>query len=84
MLIFFAELPKIPPMVVAIWYGDSKPILNEYIQSFVTEMSSLLETGTTVNGYHINIRFGLVICDTPARSLLKGSVFIVKSHYHHH
>lgn len=61
-------------MIVAIWYGESKPILSEYIEPFVTEMRSLVENGTDVNGHHFKILFGLVICDTPARSLLKGSV----------
>lgn len=59
-------------MVIAIWYGDSKPILNEYIESFVTEMISLLETGLFINGHHVKILVGLIICDTPARAMLKG------------
>lgn len=68
-------------MVVAIWQGESKPILNEYIESFVTEMKSLLETGIIVSGHHFEIRFGVVICDTPARALLKGIAFIRKFDY---
>lgn len=59
-------------MVVGIWYGDSKPKLNEFIQPFVAEMESLLEDGTIINGHYIEVRFGLVICDTPARSIMKG------------
>lgn len=68
----FAELPEISPLVVAIWYGASKPILNEYIQPLVSELKSIIPTGIYVNGHHVKIKFGLVICDTPARSLMKG------------
>lgn len=63
-------------MVVAIWHGESKPILNEYIETFVTELRTLLETGMIVNGHHVEIRFGVAICDTPARSFLKGFLFV--------
>lgn len=58
---YFTELPKIAPMIIAIWCGESKPILNEYIEPFVKEMKSLIESGMVVNGYHVIIRFGLVI-----------------------
>lgn len=63
-------------MVVGIWYGRSKPILNEYIEQFVAELHLLLEAGLSINGHLLDIRFGAVICDTPARSLLKGILFI--------
>lgn len=66
------ELPKISPFVVGIWCGESKPILDEYIERFVEEMTSILNNGIAINGHRVNIRFGLIICDTPARSLMKG------------
>lgn len=60
-------------MIIGIWQGESKPILDEYIDQFVAEMEQILETGIFVNGHHIEIRFGRIICDTPARALMKGS-----------
>lgn len=72
---FFIEFEKIPPMVVGIWYGDSKPILHEYLTPLYNELEGILSNGITVNGCHITIKFGRVHCDTPARSFLKGSLF---------
>lgn len=59
-------------MVIGIWHGQSKPILNEYIEQLVAELHIILEAGISINGHHVDIRFGAVICDTPARALLKG------------
>lgn len=72
---YFVELPQIPPMVIAIWCGASKPALNEFLLPLVTELKSILSPGIDVNGHHIQINFGLLICDTPARAFLKGNYF---------
>lgn len=61
-------------MVIGIWFGESKPLINEYLERFVTELKEIIENGIIINTCHIKIRLGLVICDTPARSLLKGSI----------
>lgn len=60
-------------MVVGIWYGGSKPVLNEYIAPFVGELVDILSYGVRVGDHQIKIKFGLVICDTPARSMMKGN-----------
>lgn len=39
---------------------------------FVAEMETILDIGIIINGHHVKVNFGLVICDTPARSLMKG------------
>lgn len=70
--LFAKELPKIPPMTIAIWCGSSKPVLHEYLTDLVDELENIISTGLIVNGHHIKIRFGLVISDTPARCMLKG------------
>lgn len=62
-------------MVVAIWYGESKPILSEYLASFIAEMGDLISNGMFVDAFHIKIKFGRVCADTPARSFLKGVIF---------
>lgn len=35
-------------------------------------MELLLGNGLTINGHFIEIKFGLCICDTPARVMVKG------------
>ncbi|XP_031625627.1 uncharacterized protein LOC116342258 [Contarinia nasturtii] len=68
------EFPKVLPMIVGIWCGEGKPPLNEYIRPLISELEDLLENGTMINGNHIKCHFGLCICDTPARSFIKGVV----------
>lgn len=69
----FAELPNISPMVIGIWSGASKPILNEYISLLIAELESVLTNGMVINNHHVTVNFGFVLCDTPARSLMKGT-----------
>lgn len=59
-------------MVVGIYYGGKKPVLNEYIAPFVEELEQIIPSGINIGGYHVEIKFGLIICDTPARCLMKG------------
>lgn len=68
----FTEFEKIPPMVIGIWYGESKPILNEYLASFVAELEDVLSNGIVVNDNFVKVKFGRVHSDTPARCFLKG------------
>lgn len=72
MFYFISEYPKIHPFVVGIWCGISKPNVNEYLQPFVTEMKLLMADKFVVNEHQIQIKFGLIISDTPARAMLKG------------
>lgn len=60
-------------MVVSVWCGEGKPsVLNDFLHPFVTELNGLLENGLQINGFHINISVRCFICDTPARSYIKG------------
>lgn len=68
----FLEFPKIHPFTVGIWCGISKPLVNEYLHLFVAEMQFLMANEIAVNGYQIQVKFGLIISDTPARSMIKG------------
>lgn len=68
------EFECIPAMIVAIWYGDGKPEINEYLEIFIEELDNLLTNGIFVNGHKIEIKFGRVLSDTPARCLLKGRI----------
>ncbi|XP_045767783.1 uncharacterized protein LOC123869091 [Maniola jurtina] len=72
------EYPNIPPLVVGVYEGTNKPVdLNSFLQPFVDELLELyrnnlklttqqnIETTTTVN-------LRAIICDSPARALIKG------------
>lgn len=73
-MIFSIEFEKVPIMVIGIWYGDDKPKIHEYFEEFVPEMENLLENGMFVNDHHIKVKFGFVICDSPARAMVKGAL----------
>lgn len=69
------EFPNIPPVVVGIYYGTSKPkSVTEYLTPFIDELLLLLQRGIVINGHHIVIKIRCFICDTPARSFIKGVV----------
>lgn len=70
---YLTEFPEIPPMVCGIWSGESKPILNEYIEQLVSELKILITEGISVNAHHISIKIGRILADTPARAFLKGN-----------
>lgn len=74
-LIVISEFPRIRPFVIAIWCGEGKPPVNEYLREFVDELNSLLETNITINGHHIKIKIKCFICDTPARAFIKGNEY---------
>lgn len=68
-------MPFIKPIVLAIWCGNGKPKnLSEYLEKFVTEMNTILETGIVINGYRIDIKRIVFATDSPARSYLKGTI----------
>lgn len=70
-----AEMPEVPPIAIAIWCGDGKPTnLNDFLRSFVMESDHLITNGLTVNNHLISIHIRCFICDTPARSFIKGVV----------
>lgn len=76
----FVELPNISPMVVGIGCGNSKPVLNEYIEPLVSELEFILPTGIFIKGHHVEIEFGRVECDTPARCQMKG-IYLLSYNY---
>lgn len=67
-------MDHIQPMVIAIWSGLSKPNdVNEYLRRFVNELNEILEHGISINNKQIVVSLRCFVCDTPARSFLKGS-----------
>lgn len=70
------------PFIVSVWYGSSKPNpADDFLLPFVNEMTELTENGLVINGHHISIKTRSFICDTPARSLLKGEYHACSSIY---
>lgn len=65
------------PFPVAIYSGDAKPMsADEYLYDFIEEMNQLFVEGIILNRHRFEIEIHSFICDTPARSFLKG----VKGH----
>lgn len=62
------------PFIVCIWYGEGKPKpANDFLLPFVNELEDIIENGVTINNNIIKIKIRCFLCDTPARSLMKGT-----------
>lgn len=59
-------------MVISIWCGSGKSVLNEVLEPFVHELNLLLQTGVQINEFLITVKVKAFICDTLARSYIKG------------
>lgn len=68
------KMPELGVMVIAIFMGETKPVLNEYLGEFVSELKLVMETGITLpNEKKIAIYSPFFVCDSPARCHLKGN-----------
>lgn len=66
-------MPQIEPMIIAIWCGNGKPtVLNDFLDPFVNELNEILQNSIFINNYQITVLIRCFICDTPARSYIKG------------
>lgn len=65
-------------MVIGIWSGIGKPnSLTEFLHPFVNELNKIVKNGVIINGYRIDVAVRCFLCDSPARSFLKGlNIFI--------
>lgn len=61
------------PMVIAIWSGESKPLINDYLDPLILELGVMHEDGIMINSQHVSVKIGQIICDTPARAFIKGA-----------
>lgn len=67
------DMPEIKPMIIGIWSGVGKPNnLTEFLQPLVTDINETVRNGIKINGYQIEVCVRCFICDSPARSFLKG------------
>lgn len=69
------EIPDIPPMAIGIYYGISKPkSATEFLDPFINELLPILESGLAINGHLVSVKIRCFICDSPARSFIKGVI----------
>lgn len=67
-------MPKIEPLVVSIWCGDSKPNnISAFLEPFINELETIIRLGLSIGNHRITVIVRAFICDSPARSLLKGN-----------
>ena len=69
-ILCYVEKEKV--FTVSLFVGKSKPYpLEDFLDLFIQELTSLNENGIELNGQHRNIVTRAFICDSPARSFLK-------------
>lgn len=71
-LALIANIPKMTPMIIAIYYGKQKPNLQVFLKDFVEELQKLMINGIMLNEQKWEIKKICFICDSPARAFIKG------------
>ena len=70
----FSENDIYEPFCIALFLGKCKPkSVDKYLEEFIKEMNTLLEEGLIIENKHFEIEIKCFVCDTPARSFLKGT-----------
>ncbi|XP_055381857.1 uncharacterized protein LOC129612336 [Condylostylus longicornis] len=69
-----SEIEDIDPMVAAVYCGKKKPPLEPYFKCLIDELKILLKDGFKNNNTTTQIKIKFFVCDTPARSFIKGTV----------
>jgi hypothetical protein len=68
------QIPNSRPLLAGIFCGESKPLcVNEFLRSFVSELSELEKNGTETNEGLVLVQISCIIADAPARSFVKGT-----------
>lgn len=73
-----AEKPLLKPITVAIYCGQGKPPIDEFLKDFVEELNSLVDDGLIINNCKLSIKVSCFVCDTPARCFIKGELDFIK------
>lgn len=70
------EMPHIKPFIIGIYEGDSKPsVIEEFLTPFIRELIEVMQNGIKINNHTLSINIRCFVCDTPARSFIKGTYF---------
>lgn len=76
------DIPHIPAMIIAIFYGKKRDRVENYLQKFVKELKSILEAGgLIINGFLLSITIRAFICGSPARAMAKGKIQKIVTKY---
>lgn len=64
-----------PPVVfpLTLTCGTSKPTSLEFLEHFVKEVGKSVATGVEIDGAKKEVQLKFVVCDSPARSMVKGT-----------
>lgn len=66
------DMAHIKPMVIGLFHGHSKPgSMNEYLNPFVNELTSIVQDGLLINSHLLSVKIRAIICDSPARAMIK-------------
>lgn len=72
-IIFTIDNLNPKPMIIGIYYGKGKPQdLGEFLSPLVAEFNSILQHGIQIGDYTIAVTLKCFVCDSPARSFIKG------------
>lgn len=73
-LCLISNMPDTEPIIIGVYCGKSKPEnCQVFLNKFVDETKSLLQTGVQIKNKIIQINIKCFVCDTPARSFIKGN-----------
>ncbi|TGZ55782.1 Uncharacterized protein DBV15_12106 [Temnothorax longispinosus] len=72
-LFIVEDMHQLQPMVAAVYYGESKPPLQLYLKQFVHELNEILRDGLIINRQKVTVGVKCFVCDTQARSYIKGT-----------
>uniref|UniRef100_H2Y7T6 Uncharacterized protein n=1 Tax=Ciona savignyi TaxID=51511 RepID=H2Y7T6_CIOSA len=62
------------PFLIGVFHGTKKPEpLEDFLDDFISEMKLLQTAGFLYNGIIIKVKISVIICDAPARSMVKFS-----------
>ena len=62
---------SILPFIVAIFYGEGKPEITNYLEKFCSELKYLHQDGITIGTKHLKVELRCIIADAPAKAYLK-------------
>lgn len=66
-------------MAVGIWSGNGKPSdLNDFLEPLFNDIDAITKSGIMINEYRLDVKIRCFLCDSPARSFLKGFYFGTK------
>ena len=68
------QFHKYQPVPVALYGGDLKPNMNEFLREFIAEIKTLISSSAQILNKQCNVSIFCLTCDASARTLLKGII----------